>query len=145
MLTPGASWRTLGFLPPGPAALLCAPSQEDDRPHGQDRSQQERQRVGKVSVPDRGYPVFQRHPSAFRAFCRDACFTWGLRGQGCSLQPKLCDELSSVWQRRAIERRSLNMHGGKRVTQTPEVTNQTSLSSSPSVSWHVGHFKGLHR
>lgn len=65
--TPGTSWRTLGFLLPTAAELLLAESQEDDRPHGQDRSQQvrqERQRVGKISVPDRGNPAFQRLLSA---------------------------------------------------------------------------------
>lgn len=69
MLTPATSWRTLSFLMPG-AAELRAESQEDNRPHGQDRSQQakqERRRVGKISVPDRGNPAFQSHLSALGA------------------------------------------------------------------------------
>lgn len=140
MLTLRASWRTLSFLPPGPAALLLAVSQEDDRPHRQDRSlqaKQERQRQGKVGVPDRGYPVFQRHLLSFRGFCRDACSTWGHRGQG-GLFQKLCEV-------RYVRRcpncyQNLSSPKSKKeliyvcvcvcVSQTPELTNQMSLSFS---------------
>lgn len=74
MLTPGASWRALGFLPPGLGALLPAPSQKDDRPHGQDEVSGPG-RKAEVGVPDRAYPVFQKHLSVFKAL------VWGLGGQ----------------------------------------------------------------
>lgn len=35
--------------------------------------------------------------------------------------------------------------GEEKVTDTPEVDNQLSFSSSPWESRYVGHFKGIHR
>lgn len=53
----------------------------------------------------------------------------------------LCNKLCCL-RRWATEKRSLTIHRGKHVTETPELKNQMSLSSSLSaLSQHVGHFK----